>query len=175
MPAPKPVQEVEVEVLPRERAGERRSVAKNDDPFIALVAKLMDSAFVIPGTKIRFGIDPILGLIPGLGDTASAVVSVMLILQSARHRVPNVILARMAMNVLLNTAFGAIPVLGDLFSVYFKSNAKNYDLLKKHANTGKQATWRDRAFVYGLVAAVVLAVGLLITGIVTVVSMLFQQ
>lgn len=175
MPVQKPVQEVEFEVLPREKGRARRTVSSQDDPFIALVAKLMDTAFVVPGTNIRFGIDPLLGLLPGLGDSASALVSIVLILQSARHRVPKIVLARMAMNVLINTGLGAVPVVGDVFSVYFKSNIKNYELLRKHANTGRHATWKDWAFVYGLIAAVVLAVALLIIGIVTVISMLFRQ
>jgi hypothetical protein len=135
----------------------------------------MDTVFVIPGTNIRFGIDPLLGLIPGLGDTATAAISVMLIVQSARHRVPKVVLARMAMNVLINTGLGAIPVVGDAFSVYFKSNAKNYDLLRKHANTGRHADWKDWAFVWGLVGAIILAVALLVTGIVAVISMIFGE
>ena len=176
MPAQKPVQEVDVEVLPREGSGKaRRQVSDKDDPFIALVAKLMDTVFVIPGTNIRFGLDPILGLIPGLGDSASAFVSIVLILQSARHRVPKVVLARMAMNVLVNAGLGAVPVVGDAFSVYYKSNAKNYDLLRKHANTGRKADWKDWAFVWGLIGAIVLVVALVITGIVTVISMIFGE
>jgi hypothetical protein len=68
--------EVEVEVLPTSADRER---ARVDDPFIAFASKLMDTAFVIPGTNIRFGLDPLLGLLPGLGDTVTAVVSAVLV------------------------------------------------------------------------------------------------
>ena len=148
--------EIEVEVLPKAKDG--RTLASGQDPMVAFIARLMDTAFSIPGTKIRFGLDPLLGLLPGLGDTATALVSALLIAQSARYGVPKIVLARMAGNVLLNTAVGAIPVLGDLFSVWFKSNAKNYDLLRKHAAAPRKSTLGDWSFVLlllGLIAGVV--------------------
>src|SRR5215203_2338041 len=89
-----------------------------DDPFIALVSRLMDSAFVIPGTKIRFGLDPLIGLWPGIGDGASALTSIVLLLKSARYGVPRIVLARMALNVVLNGTVGALPIVGDAFSFW---------------------------------------------------------
>ena len=132
--------EAEVEVLPREsRAGAK----PGEDPFIALVARLMDEAFVIPGTNIRFGLDPIIGLLPGLGGTASAVISLALIALSARLRVPRVVLARMAVNVIINAGLDAVPVLGDVLTIFFRSNTRNHELLRKHAGTARQSTRGD--------------------------------
>ena len=109
-------EEPRVDVRPAPEATEK----KFDDPFVALVSRLMDTAFVIPGTNIRFGLDPILGLIPGFGDGAAALTSVALFLQSARYGLRRIVLARMALNVLLNGTLGAIPVVGDVFSFWFK-------------------------------------------------------
>lgn len=130
------------EVLPK---GAR--LTAKDDPLIAFLARLMDDQFVIPGTNIRFGLDPLLGLLPGWGDSASALVSAVLILKSARAGVPKIILSRMALNILLNAAIGVIPGLGDAFSFWFKSNAKNYALHQKHAGTARPPALRDRLFV----------------------------
>ena len=135
--------EIEIdEVLPKDAPRSAK-----DDPFIALIARLMDNQFVIPGTDIRFGLDPLLGLLPGWGDSASALVSALLMVKSARARVPGIVLARMALNILLNAAVGAIPGIGDAFSFWFKSNAKNYALHLKHAGTARAPALRDRLFV----------------------------
>ncbi len=157
--------EVKFEVLERD---EHPADRRGDDSIIAFVARLMDTAFVIPGTNIRFGLDPLIGLLPGFGDTATALVSVLLILQSSRHGVPKIVLARMALNVLLNTAVGAIPVAGDVFSMWFKSNAMNYALLRKHAGDRRKSTLRDWMFVAGLLLLLLTAIALLVVGAVTV-------
>jgi hypothetical protein len=164
--------EIEVEVLPKAGTADSGSVRRMDDPFIAFMARLMDTAFVIPGTNIRFGLDPLIGLIPGLGDTVAAAVSVMLILQSARYGVPKVVLARMGMNVIANTALGSLPVLGDAFSVYFKSNIKNYELLRRHAGGSRRASTGDWIFVIGVIAAIVTMLALVIAGAATLLSIL---
>ncbi|MDB6154759.1 MAG: conserved rane protein of unknown function [Chthoniobacteraceae bacterium] len=163
----KKAREVEFEVLPKNRT------LTGDDPLIALVARLMDSVFTLPGTKIRFGLDPLIGLIPGVGDTASAVVSMLLIFQSARYGMPRIVLARMALNVLLNTIFGSVPVIGDFFSLWFKSNNMNYALLRKHAGQRRTASSTDWLFVIGLLALLLGAVVLVIIGAVTLIRSLF--
>ncbi len=132
--------------------------ARVDDPFIALMARIMDTLFNVPGTRIRLGLDPLIGLIPGIGDTATAVTSLMLILKSARYGLPRIVIARMILNVLINSGVGAIPVVGDVFSVWFHSNARNYELLQKHARPIRASTRPDWIFVVGMV---VLTLGLL--------------
>ncbi|MEQ1859848.1 MAG: DUF4112 domain-containing protein [Chthoniobacteraceae bacterium] len=152
--ADKPVREIEVEVLPPETAraeprveppGDEPRVYTRDtsepppppfeDPFAALIARLMDSAFTVPGTNFRFGLDPVIGLVAGYGDAASALTSLLLLWRSAGYGVPKIVLTQMAMNIVLNATVGAIPLIGDAFSFWFKSNVRNYELLKAHANT----------------------------------------
>ena len=110
-------------------------------------ARVFDSAFRIPGTEIRFGIDPLLGLFPGLGDLASPVFSLFLLWHGARLRVPKVVLARMVLNSLIDVAVGAVPVAGDLFDFAWKANAWNLALLEKHAMPGQRASSGDYVFV----------------------------
>jgi Domain of unknown function (DUF4112) len=170
-----PAREIEVEILPpgvipparstsapradnvfgrTEPAGAQTTGAENrprfEDPFVALIARLMDSVFVIPGTNIRFGLDPIIGLLPGIGDGATALTSLILFLKAAGHGVPKIVLARMALNIVLNTSLGAVPVFGDAFSFYFKSNDRNYELLCKHASDPNSSTKADWTFIIAL-------------------------
>jgi hypothetical protein len=110
-------------------------------------ARIFDSAFRIPGTQITFGIDPILGLVPGLGDVASPVFSLFFVWHGFRLGVPKVVLARMVLNALIDTGVGAIPVIGDLFDFGWKANAWNLALLERHAMPGRPATSFDYLFV----------------------------
>ncbi len=120
----------------RQRA-ERDAAARKEaeDAFAHLdkLADLLDTKFVIPGTNIHFGLDPLIGLIPGVGDTISMVASVYILQQAYVHRVPRHIRARMLANVAIDWAGGSIPLIGDMFDVAWKSNRMNVDLLKKHA------------------------------------------
>ena len=110
-------------------------------------ARLFDSAFRIPGTRITFGLDPILGLIPGLGDLASPVLSLFFIWHGLRLGVPRIVLARMVLNVLIDAGVGAIPVLGDIFDLGWQANAWNLALLERHAMPGRRPTSGDYLFV----------------------------
>ena len=162
--------EAEVEVLSRE---ESAGAGLSEDPFIALVARLMDEQFVIPGTNIRFGLDPLISLLPGLGATASAAISLGVIALSSRRRVPKIVLARMALNVLVNAAFDAVPVLGDALSIFFRSNARNYELLRKHAGTARPATRGDWLFLMALLGGVGLVVLGFFAGVIYLAGRLF--
>lgn len=160
----KPVREVETEVLPG-----RETEFERDERFIRFISQLMDSAFVIPGTNIRFGLDPIIGLLPGVGDTADALISTFLIARSAQYGVPKIVVLRMLMNVLINTVFGSLPVIGDAFSVWWKSNAMNYELLRKHATARRRPTRGDWLFVIGIIGAMLAFMLLILFLIFTVV------
>ncbi len=92
----------------------------------------MDEAFAIPGTKIRVGLDALLGLIPGIGDVTGAVLSTWIIAGALRHRVPMRVILRMVLNVAIDLIFGAIPVAGDVFDFLYEENMKNMRLLEKH-------------------------------------------
>jgi hypothetical protein len=123
-------------------------------------ARIFDSAFRIPGTQITFGIDPILGLIPGLGDVASPMFSLFFIWHGLRLGVPKVVLARMVLNALIDAIVGLIPVAGDLFDFGWKATAWNLALLERHAVPGRRATSGDWLFVI-LCGLVLVSVALL--------------
>ncbi len=96
------------------------------------VSRLLDSAFVIPGTRYRFGFDALIGLVPGLGDAVSAIFSGYIILQASRLGAPKSVVTRMISNVAVDTLVGWVPVLGDLFDVAWKANLRNMALLETH-------------------------------------------
>ncbi len=141
---------------------------EREESLSALIARLMDTAFVIPGTKIRFGLDAIIGLFPGIGDSIGALISSVLLAQAARAGVPKIILARMAGNIFLNTVVGAIPILGDVFSVLYRSNVKNYALLQAHAGRSRPSTARDWIFVIALFLALLAVLAAVVTGVVLI-------
>ena len=114
----------------------------------------LDKAFRVPGTKMRFGWDPIIGLIPGLGEISTGLFSLFLLLHAFRLRVPGIIKARMILNVLIDVVSGAIPFLGDVFDFVWKSNTRNLYLLEKHAGSGVKPGLWDWLFVLGILAAV---------------------
>jgi Domain of unknown function (DUF4112) len=120
-------------------------------------ARLFDSAFRIPGTRFTFGLDPIIGLIPGIGDLASPILTVLIVWQAAAMRVPRVVLARMVLNALIDALVGAIPVLGDVFDFAWKANDWNLALLERHAMPGTRASTSDWLFVMLCLAVVVIA------------------
>ena len=134
--------------------------------FADFIAKLLDSAFCIPGTKIRIGLDPLLGLMPGLGDMVANLIGSSILFLATQLQVPKIILVRMAMNMGINTVFGAIPGIGDLFSIWFRSNEKNARLLRRYtAKTASRSTPGDWLFVIGLIILMLALIG----GIFTVV------
>ena len=95
------------------------------------LTRLLDSAATIPGTGIRFGLDPILGLVPGLGDVAGAALAGYLVLLAQRLGAPRAVVLRMLANVAMDTAGGTIPLVGDAFDVAFKSSSRNLALLER--------------------------------------------
>ena len=93
------------------------------------IAKFMDQGWGIPFTHYRFGADAIIGLVPGFGDTAAAMVSLYIVLEARKLGVPNQQLMQMIANIAIDTGLGSIPVFGDIFDVLFQSNMKNIDIL----------------------------------------------
>lgn len=95
-------------------------------------AYIMDEAFSIPGTRVRVGLDALLGLIPGIGDVIGGVLSTWIVVGALRHRVPTRIIVRMILNIGIDLLFGAVPVAGDVFDFLYEENVKNMRLLEKH-------------------------------------------
>jgi hypothetical protein len=128
---------------------------------VRILAVLLDEAVRVPGTNIRFGIDPIVGLIPGLGDVLGGVASAYIILEAARAGAPASVLVRMTMNVGVDTVVGALPVFGDLFDFAWKSNARNVRLLARHLESPVATRRASIMLVVFLLAAIAgLAVGI---------------
>ena len=146
-------QDLEWELLPPEEKKRRAQL----EPLFKGLAVIMDQFLRVPGTRFRFGIDPIIGLIPGLGDTASAVVSTLSLIYAARSGLPKVVLARMSLNILLNELIGIIPGIGDAFSFWFKSNLRNYELLQQYMGAPARSHKSDWIFV-GVVLGVLFVI-----------------
>ena len=142
------------------------SVSPNDSlRRVKIVASVLDDAIRVPGTDIRFGIDPLVGLVPGLGDLLGGAASAYIILEAARAGAPASVLARMALNVGIDTLIGGIPVVGDLFDFAWKSNARNVKLLARHVEAPARTRRASRALVVALLAAIALvAVGVSFLG-----------
>jgi hypothetical protein len=141
---------IQVEVLPP--AGKTKQ-ADELDPFIKLVSGLLDTFFVIPGTRIRFGIEPIIGLIPVLGDQVTSLMSAALLYRSVQHRLPKIALVRMALNILINAVVGMVPVIGDIFVLWYKPNVRNYKILQRFAGQKSAVTSGDWMFVSILIGS----------------------
>ena len=96
------------------------------------LAQLMDGAFIIPGTNIRFGLDALIGLVPIAGDLIASLVSSYLIWEARQLGASRWVIARMIANTAVDTVFGAVPIVGDAFDVLFRANLKNLALLRRH-------------------------------------------
>ena len=99
---------------------------------IRRIATLLDTAFGIPGTKFRIGLDPILGLIPGGGDLITASISAYMIYLATRFGLKKEEIGKMIGNVAIETFLGTVPLVGDVFDAYFKANIRNLEILEKH-------------------------------------------
>jgi hypothetical protein len=117
---------------------------------------LLDNAYRVPGTNIRFGWDAIVGLIPGAGDLVTALFACGIIMQAHQMRVPRVIQLRMVVNVLIDVVIGIVPLFGDVADVFWKSNARNFALLERHAAAPVPPSAGDWLFVAGVLGLVLL-------------------
>jgi hypothetical protein len=123
-------------------AGQERRLA-----LLKQLARLLDSAMTIPGTSFRFGLDPILGLIPGIGDIVSPLFTLGIIWQARDLGIPRIVVLRMIINAALDTLLGLVPIAGDLFDFAWKSNNKNLALLEEHLYEERPASAGDWTFV----------------------------
>ena len=131
---------------------------------LARLSRVLDAAIRIPGTDIRIGLDPILGLIPGLGDWAGALGSGYILLRAASLGAARATLLRMAANIGVDFVAGSVPVLGDIFDLGWRANERNMTLLRAHLDAPERRRRADRGFVVALVvglgALLLLTVGL---------------
>jgi len=139
-----------------EQMQKTHSAIKNLD----FLAKLMDSQFRIPGTNIRFGLDALIGLVPGAGDIAGFLISGYIIAVLAKNGASGFVLARITLNIFIDALVGSIPILGDLFDVAFKANERNMKLVHQHYVEG-----RHRGGAWKVIVPVVLFLFVLIGGL----------
>jgi len=118
----------------------------------------MDRLIRIPGLKKRLGLNPILDLVPGIGDIAAAFISVSVLIYGVRRGVPKVLLGRMALNVLINELVGIIPVVGSAFAFWFTANTRNYDLLREHLDMPRRSSKGDKVFVGAILSLVIIVI-----------------
>jgi hypothetical protein len=115
------------------------------DPAVsnaARLANLLDTRFTIPGTRIRFGLDPLLGLVPGFGDTISLILSLVIVAEARDRGVGMAVIARMIFNCALDWLVGLVPVVGDVFDLFYKANVRNLRLLERELRRQEQGGLR---------------------------------
>jgi hypothetical protein len=144
-----------IEVLPHDEAREHLLAIAD------ILAKVMDTTIRIPGTSWYIGLDPLLGLIPGIGDVLANLIGTIILGLATRLQLPRIVLARMSLNLLINGTVGAVPIVGDLFSVWFRSHSRNAALLRDAAMKPDRETHADWFYVGGIIGGT--AVLLLLT------------
>ena len=133
------------------------------------LANLLDNAVLIPGTRFRIGLDPLVGLVPGLGDALGALASCWILIEAARFGVPGALLLRMLYNIAIDTAVGAVPGAGDLFDFVWKSDVKNVRLLRRHLEQPEAVHRASRLLLIAVLALVaLLSIGSIVGGVLLV-------
>lgn len=148
---------------PRENPTDPRPLAGDGASLLSRrISQVLDTFLKIPGTTARIGLDPIIGLIPGVGDAISTFMGSVILAEALRKGVPGFLLIRLGGNMLLNASIGAIPIVGDLFSAWFKSNSRNYELLNSWlaGNPTPPATPQSRWVMVGFVVFTGILIGL---------------
>ena len=131
--------------------------------WVDKITELMDSKFRVPGTNFRFGLDPILGLVPGLGDASSLAVSGSLIYYMAKFGASRKLIYMMIGNVVLDATLGSIPILGNIFDFAFKANQRNIRMLKRYHEEGKYRG-SGKGILVSVVVIFVALIGLVLYG-----------
>lgn len=149
--------------LPLEPARANRRSAKVETSLEQL-SWLMDDLFRVPVLGWRFGLDALIGLIPGFGDTATSLVSFYILVAAVRYRVPKITLLRMGLNIGFDYVVGSLPVVGDLADAWWKSNHKNMDLLKKRATVSSEEARSGRISDWLFVGGIILGLVVLAAG-----------
>ena len=149
------------------------------DRTLEQIENLLDEAFRVPGTRVRFGLDGIIGLVPGLGDVLAGLLSLVIPIAAWTRGVPYVTLVRMALNIGIGVLVGTIPIFGDIFDIAWKANRRNYRLLRLHLGEPRRNTWRDWAFLgafaVALTAVFALSIMLVVWAVIWLINYQPQQ
>jgi Domain of unknown function (DUF4112) len=130
------------------------------DENLDMLSRMLDTWFRVPGTNIRFGLDGIVGFVPGIGDLLAGLASTIIVLAAYVRGVPLITVARMVANLGIEVGVGLVPVLGNFFDIAWRANRRNYHLLERSLAGGRRDTWRDWLFV-GLLAMGLIALAML--------------
>jgi len=156
---------LEWEILPPEEKAKRAPL----EPLFRWIAIIMDGLLRLPGTKFRFGLNPVIDFIPVVGDVSAALISASVLVYAVTRGLPKVLLTRMALNVGLNELVGVIPIVGSVFALWFRANKRNYDLLQQHVATPTRSRKSDWAFV---IVFLVLLLGIILAGLLATIFIL---
>ena len=163
MPSPPPTPRAGEVLPPASRRGKkllRQQTHWFDDENLDLISHVLDEWLRVPGTSIRFGLDGIVGLIPGIGDVIGGLASLVILFAGWVRGVPYITLLRMVVNIGIEVLLGTIPLLGDAFDIAWKANRRNYALIVRHLEQQRRQTWRDWVFlmlIAGTLSAIFLA------------------
>ncbi len=135
------------------------------------LADWMDTAFELPGTGIRFGLDALIGLVPGMGDTVTSLIALYIVGAASRMGVPRVTLIRMIMNVGIDWLIGIVPFLGDVFDVYWKANQRNMAILRGHLGSSPREQRRGKRADWAVLLAIGILLSLVVAGGVTFIAL----
>lgn len=151
-----------------QREGVERARAVEVEESLDHLSRWMDGLFRIPGLGWRFGLDALIGLIPGVGDTITSVASFYILAAAVRYRVPKITLLRMGFNIGIDYVLGAVPFVGDLFDAAWKSNQMNMELIRRRATVSKEEARRGRISDWLFVGVIMLVLIALLIGSATV-------
>ncbi|EMI53488.1 DUF4112 domain-containing protein [Rhodopirellula sallentina] len=135
--------------------------------WVDRTTNLLDAKFRVPGTRIRFGLDFLLGLVPGAGDAVSLAMSGVLIATMAKHGASPLLVVRMLANVVIDAIVGSVPLAGNVFDLFFRANSRNLRLMREHYQEGKH-----RGRVWPLLLAIVVVLVAVLAGIFVLIAML---
>jgi hypothetical protein len=147
------------EILPPESPSalsEYSATGNTSDEHLNLIATWLDDRFEIPGTRIRFGLDALIGWIPGIGDAFAALASLFIVFAAWKRGAARITVLRMMLNLAIEDTLGAIPILGDVAHVAWKANRRNYNLLMRDQHYQRRHTWQDWVFVIAACLAMLL-------------------
>lgn len=152
-----------------------RSRSSSDEDFRRRhrLSWLLDNSIRLPG-GFRIGLDAIIGLVPGFGDMLGGVLSSLILYQAYRRNIPKMVLARMVINVLIDTAIGAIPIVGDIFDFWWKANLRNARLIDSYEREPKTVYRRSALATIAFVIAVIALVALIIVAVISLVSLVWS-
>ena len=149
--------------------------AKTSSGLHRKVATVLDDSFTIPGTKMRAGLDPIIGVIPGVGDIIGGLIGIYFLWEASRQKLTADVIISMGFNILLEVIIGSIPFLGDIFDVTWKANLRNSELIDKYQHHKTETTVISTLIVWSIFTVFVLIIVGLIAAIIGFVNLLFDQ